>query len=187
MIVLRLERVGSGRLDLALARLDSATLVRAGGALLLAVDRADRDRAVRGLAYAGVRATELATSLAPPAGLVAAAGRSLAPVTAPSVHDTVAIRPVALGTACAGLVARRFLVRGPGAARRARCRSLLRGDDAAFLWVRRAWAAPAVLRAGPTRAALRPIVFDRVDPAVLPAPDRLAYAADGALGRWAFP
>ena len=186
MIVLRLERVGSGRFDLVLARLDWAMLLRVEGALLLAVDPSDRGRAVRGLAYAGVRATDLAVSLAPPAGLVAAAGCSLAPVTAPAVHDTVAIRPVPLGAACAGLVARRLLGRGPGAARRARCRSLLRGDDAAFLWVRRAWASPAVLRAAATRAALRPIVFDRVDPAVLPAPDRLAYAADGALARWAF-
>ncbi len=149
MIVLRLERVGSGHLDLALARLDSATLVRVGGALLLAVDRADRDRAVRGLAYAGGRATGPAASPGPPPGLVAAAGRSLAPVTAPSVHDTVAIKPVALGTACARLVARRSLGRGPGAARRARCRSLPPGDDAAFPWGRGARGGPCRPPRGP--------------------------------------
>src|SRR5439155_22293882 len=74
-------------------------------------------------------------------------------------HDTVHVRTLPLGPETRRLL-RTWPWRRPAAARRARCRDLLRGEDAILGWRRRAWAATGVLRAAEVRRVLRPVVFD---------------------------
>ena len=183
MTVLRLERLAVGMVDTVLARLGPTLLERSGGMVYLTVADPERERAERLLANVGVRATEALGPPAPPRSLVAASGRSLAPA-APVTHDAVILRSVPLGEACVALVGRRWVWR-QRTQRRARCRALLAGAEAAYVWSRQAWASAAVLRDPAVRAALRPIVFERA-PDQPPAPTHLGYASDGALERWAF-
>jgi hypothetical protein len=68
--------------------------------------------------------------------------------------------------------------------RRALCRDLLRGTDAALAWRRRAWSTRDILRTPEARRALRPVVFDVA--AVGAPPEHRLLAADGALARWLF-
>ena len=184
MSTLRLARLARGPFDHALARLSEGLLWRSAEGLYLDVAAPLVPALVRALAYAGVRATTVDAVFTEPEGLVAARGRSLAPVFPPVRLDAIRIAASALGADCARLLS--FpLPYWPGArARIERCRGLLREEDAAYRWSRIAWSAPAILRERSIACVLRAAVFER---ASLEAPLRgRGYASDGALARWAF-
>jgi hypothetical protein len=114
-----------------------------------------------------------------PAGRIRAVGIDLAPTQlAPGELDVIEVRVVPLAEATARALARPFRVWPGGVRRRARCRSLLRGDDALLEMRRTAWCDRSTLRR--ERRALRPALFDAGAAA---RPIRV-YASQGALTRW---
>lgn len=187
MTVLRLEPLGGSHVDRALAAVGSATLTRREDGAFVEVAVADVARLVRALAFAGVAASACDADLAAPRGLVPAVGRDLAPLARPLAGtDIVRVRRLTLGEATREVLRRRLggLLPAPAPARD-RARALLRGEDVLLAWTRRAWLTRGVLRAGPVRRSLRPIVFDR-EALERPDPGGRTFASSGALQRWLF-
>lgn len=142
----------------------------------------DAAPAVRALAFAGVRATEVRRDLGPPAGTRVASGR--APVPLPSdlvALDIVRVHRLSPGEATAPQRGQ-WPFRKSGADRRRR-RALLRGDLVVLAWQRHGWARAQSLRAPAVRPVLRPVVFDRAPLALLR--ERRVDASAGALRLWA--
>lgn len=142
---------------------------------------------VRALALAGVEAREARIDLTPPRDHIPAIGADLLP--SPDgllVSDVVRVRRLPLGPATAEVLRRRCaFFFPPSAAAQARCRRLLRGEDALLGWQRQAWVERGRIRAVRSRASMRPVVFD------VGALDRRelrgrALVSDGALAKWAF-
>ena len=184
MAVLRCERVSEGDVDRAIASIGTATLARTPDGMFLEVDDAQAARAQRLLAFAGVRATAALGALAPRPGTRAAIGRDLTPLPLAALAlDLVHVRALALGSETRRLLGTRWR-RRPRSVDRALVRGLLRGDDAAIGWRRRAWSTRDVLRSAEARRALRPIVFDVG--AIVAPPEHRAFAKDGELARWLF-
>jgi len=185
MTVLRLEPVAGRGIDLALAAVDAATLVRTQQACLVEVEHDQMERLVRALAFRGIRAEPAAE--APPPRSHPAIGLDLAPLPAGLLDvDVVRIRRLALGDATREIMRRRLAaLRPPSPAAQRICRAVLRGEDALFAWERRAWAARPALRDARAWRSLRPVVFDRA------ALERATFAgraraSDGALASWLF-
>ncbi len=186
MTILRLDRRGDGHLDLALAAIDAVTLARTPAGAFAEVPHADVQGLTRALALAGVAAVPCEASLEPAPGLHPAAGRDLSPLIAGAVAlDLVRLRRLPLAESTREALRRDWHgLRPPSREGRERCRSLLRGEDAAFAWTRQAWATAAALRTRTVRAVLRPIVFDRA--ALERASEGRTYGRDGLLGKWLF-
>ena len=177
MAVLRLERLAAGGIDDAIAALGAIVLARCRDGSFAEVDDARVDATVRAFAFAGVRASAAAVVLAPPAGTRVAIGRDLAALAYDLVAlDTVHVRTLPLGPETRRLL-RTWPWRRPAAARRARCRDLLRGEDAIL-------GATGVLRAAEVRRVLQPVVFDHA--AIGTPPERRTFARERALGAWLF-
>src|SRR2546425_11657022 len=184
MIVLRCERLADGDVDRAIASIGTATLARTPDGAFVEVEEEQSARAKRLLAFAGVRATAGLQTLAPRPGTRAALGRDLTPLPLAAVAlDLVHVRALAVGAETQRLLRARW-GRRARATDRAVVRALLRGEDAAIGWRRRAWTTRDVLRSVEARHALRPIVFD-VGALVAP-PEHRVFAKDGALARWLF-
>jgi hypothetical protein len=182
--VLRLERIAAGSVDDAIASLGAVTLARSPDGAFAEVDDARVERCTRALAFAGVRATATTVQLAPPAGTRVAIGRDLGPL-APRVLalDLVHVRALPLGPETRRLL-RTWPWRRLEPGQRARCRDLLRGEDAILGWRRRAWASAGVLRTAEVRRVVRPVVFDHA--AIGAPPERRSFARDRAIGDWLF-
>src|SRR2546426_12778538 len=145
MTVLRCERLAIGDVDAAIASLGAATLARTPVGAFVEVDDHLIDRARRVLAFAGVRAGVSLETLAPRPGTRAAIGRDLTPLPLSSLAlDLVHVRALALGSETRRLLGTRWR-RRPRSVDRALVRGLLRGDDAAIGWRRRAWSTRDVL------------------------------------------
>ncbi len=186
MTSLRLEAVAGRDVEAALARIASATLVRRPDGVFARVDPVDASTFVRGLAFAGIAATECELALVPPADAHAAIGRDLAPLRDVDVaFDAVEVRRLDLGVATREALARRFGLPRRTRAQRDRCRALLRGEDAAFAWRRRVWAGRAALRAAGSRIRLRRIVFD-AEALTRPRDEGRALASERRIGAWLF-
>jgi len=180
--ILRCERVADGDLDRALARIGQLTLARTPDGSFAEV--ADDERAMRLLAFAGVRTTVATMALTPRPGTRGALGRDLTPLPLGALGlDLVHVRALPLGAETMRLLRGRAWGR-PSAARRALCRALLHGDDVALGWRRRAWSSPEVLRSREARAALRPVIFDAT--ALGSPPEHRLLTRDRALARWLF-
>ncbi|MBI2983005.1 MAG: hypothetical protein HYY42_02280 [Chloroflexi bacterium] len=141
----------------------------------------------RALAYAGISAEPCDAELAPPPGLLVARGMDLSPLPSGLVAlDLVRIQRIHLGPATREALRRRCAGLLPaGAAARARCHALLRGEIVLFAWARHAWASRSALRCAPARTTLRPIVFDRDAVARRELLGRTS-SRDEAIGRWLF-
>jgi hypothetical protein len=184
-MTLRLERVASGGIDEAIASLGMATLARSTEGPLLEVDEARLSAALRALAFAGVRASVVATTLIPPHDARAAIGRGLAPLPFGVLAlDVVHVRALPLGTETRRLLRGTWPWRRVDGSHRARCRDLLRRDDAVLGWRRRAWAPANVLRRPEVRRVVRPIVFDRT--ALFAPPEARTFARERAIAGWLF-
>ena len=182
MVILRCERVAEGDFDAALARIGSLTLARTPAGPFVEV--ADGERAERLLAFGGVRATVAAVGLTPQPGTRGALGRDLTPLPLGALTlDLVHVRTLPLGSETRALLRARPWAR-PSGARRALCRALLRGDEVAMGWRRRAWSSPEVLRSREARRVLRPVIFDAG--AIGSPPEHRLLARDRALTRWLF-
>jgi hypothetical protein len=137
-------------------------------------------RVRRSLARIGVRAT-IAAGVAIPdlPQLVRAVGITLEPVhLGPDDLDRLDVRAVPLSRSTASAVRRPFRHWPLRAARRSRCRALLRGIEVELEVRRTAWCTRATLRMA--RRALRPVLFDG---AAKPRAHRV-YATDRPLTRW---
>lgn len=179
--MLRLEALATRGVDHALATAGPLLLWRHAGGAFAVVAEEQEAALIRALAYAGVRATRVDAPHPGTPALTQAIGLALAPLSPAAELDMVRLRPVDLGEATAALLRRRIRRRA-GPEQRQRCLSILRERDRMIGWRRRAWASVAVLRDGRARAVLRPVLFDRgADP-----PERLVFAAEGAIARWAF-
>jgi hypothetical protein len=184
MAVLRCERVADGDVDRAIAVIGTATLARTPDGIFVEVDDPQAAEAERVLAFAGVRATAVLNALAPRPGTRAAIGRDLTPLPLTALAlDLVHVRALAVGSETRRLLGARW-GRRQRSTDRALARSLLRGDDAAIGWRRRAWSTREVLRSAQARRVLRPIVFD-VGALVKP-PEHRVFAAHGVLAHWLF-
>ena len=184
MAVLRCERVAEGDVDRAIASIGTATLARTPDGMFVEIEDTQAARAKRLLAFAGVRATAALSALAPRPGTRAAIGRDLTPLPLAALAlDLVHVRVLALGSETRRLLGTRWR-RRPRSVERALVRGLLRGDDAALGWRRRAWSTREVLRSAEARRTLRPIVFDVG--AIVAPPEHRAFAKDGELARWLF-
>jgi hypothetical protein len=184
MAVLRCERVAEGDVDRAIAGIGTATLARMPDGVFLEVDDPQAADAERLLAFAGVRATAVLNALAPRPGTRAAIGRDLTPLPLAALAlDLVHVRALALGSETRRLLGTRWR-RRPRSTDRAVVRSLLRGDDAAIGWRRRAWSTRDVLRSAEARRVLRPIVFDVG--AIVTPPEHRVFARDRELAHWLF-
>ena len=179
MTVFRLELEAHENFDLAF---DAYRFVlwRHRGAVWLGVDDDAASHVRRMLALGGVRATpQPGASVPAPPSLVRAVGTGLGPSRLDGDDlDIVEVAVVALRDATARSLHRPSRCWPLGARRRARCRALLRGSEAALEVRRTAWCSRATLRAA--RASLRPTLFDvgAVSPLIR------AYASDGRLTRW---
>lgn len=181
MTVLRLESLSARGVDHALASAGPLLLWREADGVFAEVAPDAEVRLARSLAYAGVRATPVAILPPSPPALTAAIGLSLAHVPVPSGVDLVRVRPLDLGEATGRLLQRRFRRRARRR-ERDRCVEILKGRDRMIGWQRRAWAPVAIFRDRRVRGVLRPLLFDR---AAVP-PERMVFAADGEIARWAF-
>ncbi len=182
MSVLRLEAIAARDVDRALAAAGPLVLWRDGGGTFAEVAQEDESTLSRSLAFAGVRATHVDVPLPAAPALTQAIGITLAPLSPPAALDMVRVRPLDLGEASARLLRRR-IGRRAGPRQRDRCVAILRGQDRMIGWQRRAWAPVRALRDERFRAVLRPVLFDR---GATP-PERLVFAAEGEIARWAFP
>jgi hypothetical protein len=179
----RCERLVDGEVDRAIALIGSATLARCPEGAFLEVSDDLADRALQLLAYAGVRATFALTALVPREGLRAAVGRDLTPLPLGAIAlDLVHVRTLPLGAETTRLLRAGRWRRS--AARVTAVRELLRGEDAAMSWRRRAWLTRDVLRSRQARRVLRPVVFDAA--AIGAPPEHRVLARQGALGHWMF-
>jgi hypothetical protein len=185
MTLLRCERVAVGDLDRAIANLGEVTLARMPEGVFIEIADEHADDAVRTLAFAGVRARPALVTLAPRPGTYAALGRDLAPLPLASLSlDLVHVRRLSVARESARLLRHPPWRRAANADRRARCRDLLRGTDAALTWRRRAWSSREILRSREARRALRPVVFDVG--AVGAPPEHRLLVTEAALARWLF-
>ena len=185
MTVLRCERLLAGDLDRAVAGLGQLTLARMPDGAFVEVPEARLAEAIRSLAFAGVRASPTLVALAPRPGTHAALGRDLTPLPLAWLSlDLVHIRTLSAARETARLLRRRPWRGQVSPERRAHCRDLLRGTDAALSWRRRAWSTRDILRTPEARRALRPVVFDVA--AVGAPPEHRLLAGEGALARWLF-
>lgn len=187
MTVLRLLPSEGSRIAPALTAVEDAVLARRGDAAYVDVPVSVMTRLIRALAYAGISAEPCDADLAPPPRLHVARGADLSPLPPGFVDlDLVHIERIHAGAATREVLRRRWAgLLPPGAAARARCRAVLRGDVVLFAWARHAWASRAALRSAPARSALRPIVFD---PDALARHDLVGRTSseDEAIGRWLF-
>ena len=184
MTVLSCERVADGDVDGAIARLGGATLARMPEGRFVEVADQRGEVARRALAYAGIRATPTVTALVPRPGSRAALGRDLSPLPlATVVLDLVHVRPLSLAAETRRLL-KRSSFRRADSRRRLLCRDLLRGDELALGWRRRAWTSREALRSPDVRRVLRPIVFDVA--AIGAPPEHRALVREGAVARWLF-
>ena len=184
MTVLRCERLADGDVDAALASLGVVTLARTPLGAFVDIDDHLVDRALRVLAFAGVRGVASLESLVPRGGTRPAIGRDLTPLPLPSLAlDLVHVRSLPLGPETARLL-RAGPLRRPNPRRRALVRDLLCGVDKAVGWRRRAWTTRDVLRTTEARRVLRPVVFDIS--AISAPPERRALTREGTLARWLF-
>lgn len=184
MTVLRLEQRSRGSLGRVLAQLGQAAFCRRPGSAHAVVADLLVVEAVRAFAFAGIAAVPCDVDISPPRDLLLARGLDLTPLPAGlDVFDLVRIERISLGCATRETLRRRWAgILPPDDAARARCRSLLRAEDALVAWDRRVWGSRAALRSPAARRLLRPVVFDRADePAVLRG---RARASDDAIGRW---
>jgi hypothetical protein len=155
------------------------SLWRHGSTVGLSLDEPDAARITRALAFNGVRASRATADMPQPEAGIRAVGITLAPTRlAPRDLDVIEVRVVPLAEATARALARPFRGWPTGVRRRARCRSLLRGEDALLEVRRTAWCDRATLRRD--RGALRPALFDAGAAA---RPIRI-YASESALTRW---
>ena len=180
--MLLLEAVGAREADRAFASAGPLLLWRDADGVFADVSSETEAALTRWLAFAGVRATRVAAVPPAPPAMTAAIGLSLEQLAAPAALDMIRLRPLELGEASARLLRRRALRRRAGRRERDRCLAILRERDRMIGWQRRAWAAVSVLRDRRVRAVLRPLLFDRH----ATPPERLVFAADGELTRWAF-
>ena len=171
-------------MDAALASLGVVTLARTPLGAFVDIDDHLVDRALRVLAFAGVRGVASLESLVPRGGTRPAIGRDLTPLPLPSLAlDLVHVRSLPLGPETARLL-RAGPLRRPNSRRRALVRDLLCGVDKAVGWRRRAWTTRDVLRTTEARRVLRPVVFDIS--AISAPPERRALTREGTLARWLF-
>lgn len=184
MTILRLRSVRATAVDAAIAALDAVTLARMAEGVFADVDDGRAERSIRALALAGISAVPCEIDLAAPRGMRAAIGRRLAPVPGLAL-DLVTVRRVPLGGSTRRILRRRWGILRPSRDARARCRALLRGQDAELAWTRRAWGTAEAVRGPVARTILRPVVFDAggVDGR---CPERRTFAREGAIGRWLF-
>src|SRR5439155_1575866 len=139
MTVLRCERVAAGDLDRAVADLGELTLARMPEGVFVDVADDRANDAVRRLAFAGICARPALVALAPRPGTYAALGRDLGPLPLGSLSlDLVHVRRLSVARESARLLRHPPWRRNVNADRRARCRDLLRGTDAALTLRRRA-------------------------------------------------
>lgn len=187
MTVLRLVPVSGTAIGPALAAVDAAVLARRDGAAYAEVPVSLVPRLSRALAFAGIAAVSCEADLAAPPGLLLALGTDLAAVPGGLIAlDLVRVRRIALGQATREMLRRRLAgLRPASAAARIRCRALLRGDDVALAWSRRAWGSRAALRSSSARASLRPVVFDPDAARRDDLPGRTSSRDEG-LARWLF-
>lgn len=183
MTVLRLERRSRGPFGPVLAELGQATFCRQPGSAHAVVAGPPVAEAVRAFAFAGIAAVPCDIDVRPPRDLLLARGLDLTPLPGLDVFDVVRIERVPLGRATREMLRRRWAgILPPDDAARARCRSLLRGEDVLVAWDRRVWGSRAALRSPAARRVLRPVVFDRADdPPMLRG---RARASDDAVARW---
>ena len=185
MTVLRCERLAAGDLDRALADIGRLALARMPDGIFVEVDDERADAAVRALAFAGVRAEPQRVTIAPRPGTYAALGRNLTALPLASLSlDLVHVRTLSLARESARLLRRPPWRRAVNPDRRARCRDLLRGADAALIWRRRAWTSREILRSREARRTLRPVVFDVG--AIGAPPEHRVLVTEAALARWLF-
>ena len=180
--VLLLEALETHGADRALGSVGPLLLWRDAGGVFAEVSPDAEEALTRSLAFAGVRTTRVATPPPTPPAMTAAIGLSLAQLTAPAALDMIRLRPLDLGEASARLLRRRVLRRRAGRRERDRCVAILRERDRMIGWQRRSWAAVSVLHDRRMRGVLRPPLFDRNTT----PPERLVFAADGEITRWAF-
>jgi hypothetical protein len=180
MTTLRIASGGPLGFELACVSAGRFALWRQGGDVRLTLDDRHATEVRRALAFRGVRATPCEGGVPDPPRLLAAIGTGLAPadLAGSDELDLIEVRVLPLGEATARLMKRPFGVWPGGPRRRARCRALLHGNDAALEVRRSAWCGRSTL--GRARHALRPVLFDR---AATPRAQWI-YAADGALTRW---
>ncbi len=179
--MLRLEAIATRGVDQALATAGPIVLWRDSDGTFAEVAQEHEAAFTRSLAYAGVRVTRVDVPQPRAPALTQAIGLALTPLFPAAALDMVRLRPVDLGEATATLLRRRMRRRA-GPRQRERCLAILRGRDRMIGWQRRAWAPVPVLRHRRFRAVLRPVLFDR---GTTP-PERLIFAAEGAIARWAF-
>ena len=172
-------------IDLLLAR-TAERIVRSDGILWVVPLEGSRDALRRGLAFAGVGASDDELPV-PRADLVPALASDLCPATEPAL-EALALSRLELSASTRRALGHRWLrAMSPGYRRRRRtaCRALLRGSDDVVRWERRAWLAPGAIRLASVRRSFRPIVFDRAALDSL-RPGGMLHADDGAITRWAF-
>jgi hypothetical protein len=185
MSVLRCERVAAGDLDRAFAEIGQLTLARMPEGMFIEVDDKRGEDAIRALAFAGVRATPALVTIAARPGTYCALGHDLTPLPLASLAlDLVHVRTLSVARESARLLRRPPWRRTVSSARRARCRDLLRGLDAALTWRRRAWTSREILRSREGRRTLRPVVFDVG--AIGAPPEHRLLVREAALARWLF-
>ena len=182
MSVLFLEAVAARDADGALVSVGPLVLWRDADGVFADVSPDTEAEFTRSLAFAGVRATSVAAAPPNPPALTAAIGLSLGQLAAPAALDMIRLRPIDLGEASARLLRRPLLRRRARRRERDRCIAILRERDRMIGWQRRAWAPVSILRDRRARSVLRPVLFDRN----ATPPERVVFAAEGAIMRWAF-
>lgn len=183
MTLFRLYPIGGTAIDAAIAAVSSATLTRRRDGAFADVGPSEAPRFVRALALAGVAAQPCA-EIQLPQGTVPSVGSDLEPCRSVDV-DVLTIRVLSLGEATTEVTKRRWAwLRQMSSSARDQCRSLLRGEDALFVWRRIAWARRETYRDATVRRSLRPLVFDRS--AIERVAERRAFAHECVVSRWLF-
>lgn len=186
MTVLRLDARSSlpAPLGAVVVALGTVTLCRRDGCAYAVVSDGLAQDAVRVFAFAGIAAVSCEAEMSPPRDLLAARGVDLTPLPSGlAVFDVLRIERLPLGRATRETLRRRWCgLLPPDDLARARCRSLLRDEDALVAWDRRVWGSRAALRSSAAKHVLRPIVFDR-DDGPLPLRGR-ARASEDPFGHW---
>lgn len=185
-MILRLVPAHGDRLDPAVRSVRELVIVRRADGCYVQVADEDVAKLVRGLAYVGIEAEATQADLGPGPTAIPATAGDLRPVAVDLViSDSVRIRRVHLGAATAEVLRRRFaFIRAPSAEAQTKCRRLLRDEDLMFSWRRQAFIHRGAVRPVRRTSSLRPVIFDRA--AGMAGKERLAFASDGLLARWAF-
>ena len=179
-MTLELRVVAAGDVDAAIAELREVRLERYGGRLHLTCDRAPTAVVTAVLARAGLHATPVTPSDAPP--LRAAVVGHLDPVGFADARDVVSVRCAPLGEAIDLVRATtRDLFGRRARERRERVASLLHERDRVLLWRRVLYAPSGLLRARRIPGA-RPLVFD--PDGAERAPERPCLASARRLSAW---